>query len=163
MKKLDQKGIGHHLLIIIVVVVAVIGAAGYFVWNRQKDSGIEAKAASYRYTDLSTVRNLGAMGSKNSPTVQWYACKVRVNNTTLTVHTQARYTSRVAGNVRVSAGPGNLQSTTVSKTINSSITNLPGVVLRNVNSFNVKGEYTSGTLKGNYILGTWSINSIRDC
>lgn len=42
--KLNQKGIGHHLLLIVVAVVAVVGAAGYFVWQRQNN--LNANAAS---------------------------------------------------------------------------------------------------------------------
>lgn len=45
MSKLNNKGIGHHLLLLVVAVVAVAGAAGYFVWSRQRNSGIDAKAA----------------------------------------------------------------------------------------------------------------------
>lgn len=44
-KKLNQKGIGHHLLVLMVAVVAVVSAAGFFVWQRQSNSDIEASAA----------------------------------------------------------------------------------------------------------------------
>lgn len=46
MKKLNQKGLSHHLLLAVVAVVAVIGAAGYFVWQKQSNKGIDAKAGT---------------------------------------------------------------------------------------------------------------------
>lgn len=45
-RKMNQKGVGHHVLLIAVAVIAVVSAAGYFVWDRQKSDEIVASAAS---------------------------------------------------------------------------------------------------------------------
>lgn len=76
MKRLNSKGIGHHLLIIAVVVTAVIGGAGYFVWQRQSDNNLEAKAAGY--TDLSTI-NTGGRGDGTPPNIKWKGCITQPN------------------------------------------------------------------------------------
>jgi len=46
MKKLNQKGIGHHLLVLVVAVMAVVGSAGYFVWQRQGNNYASAASAT---------------------------------------------------------------------------------------------------------------------
>lgn len=66
MKKLNKKGLGHHMLLAIVAVVAVVGAAGYFVWQRQGD-GIDAKAAGLAY--------IAPSNTTASKYLKMYACK----------------------------------------------------------------------------------------
>lgn len=51
MKKLNKNGVAHHGLIALVFVLALVGAAGYLVWDRQ--SGITAYASNW--TNLSGV------------------------------------------------------------------------------------------------------------
>lgn len=71
MKKLNNKGIGHHLLLLAVAVMAVVGASGYFVWQRQQNSNIDAKAAGYTY-QVVTGANMG--DAFTGSTVKFKAC-----------------------------------------------------------------------------------------
>lgn len=66
-RKLNQKGLSHNLIILLVAVVVLVGASGFFVWQRQKDSGIDAKAAG-----LVAI----AAGNTTAPKyIKMYACK----------------------------------------------------------------------------------------
>lgn len=92
MKKLSNKGLGHHLLLMVVAVVAVIGAAGYFVWQRQQDNDIDAKAAGYTY--LNKLTPYGGMGAATVPRVDWYACKRLLPNGNYNVSVIAKSTTK---------------------------------------------------------------------
>lgn len=74
MKKLNNRGLSHHMILILVAVVAVIGAAGYFVWNRQNN--IDAKAA--KYTNLSNI-SYGGKGAGIAPKITFTGCKTMVD------------------------------------------------------------------------------------
>lgn len=51
MKKLNHKGLSHHLILISIAVLAVVAGTGYFVWNRQKTNNMKAKAATWKTVD----------------------------------------------------------------------------------------------------------------
>jgi len=64
--RINQKGLGHHMLLLVVAVVAVVGAAGYFVWQRQEED-IDAKAAG--------LVSIAASSTTASRAIQMFACK----------------------------------------------------------------------------------------
>lgn len=87
MIKLNNKGLGHHLVIIVVAVLAVVGAAGYFVWNSQKDKGIDAKAAGYTYRAVASM-GMGAALTKGD--VAYMACAQNIKSNTYQINTYFR-------------------------------------------------------------------------
>jgi len=70
MKKLTQKGVAHHGLVVLVLVLAVLGGAGYFVWQKQPAK----KASAANWTDLSGV---GGVSLKDDSRI--LACKKAVS------------------------------------------------------------------------------------
>lgn len=44
-----ESGFAHHLLLVLLVVVLAVGGVGYYVWQRQKDNSIAAKAEGYSF------------------------------------------------------------------------------------------------------------------
>jgi outer membrane lipoprotein-sorting protein len=48
----NQNGIAHLMLILVVIVIAGVGGAGYYVWNKQKDSsGSAAQSAAQKVAE----------------------------------------------------------------------------------------------------------------
>ena len=67
--RINQKGLGHHILLIVVAVVAVVGASGYFVWQRQKDTTASAATLAYisrQYTGINYPYGIQFYGCRNS-------------------------------------------------------------------------------------------------
>ncbi len=46
---LNKSGFAHHLLVVLLIVLLAVGGVGYYVWQRQKDGSIAAKAEGYAY------------------------------------------------------------------------------------------------------------------
>ena len=78
MKRINSKGLAHHLMILVIVVLAVIGAAGYFVWQRQNNKDIKAKAAGY---DYQYTVELGMGGAFSDPAAGILACSQKIGTT----------------------------------------------------------------------------------
>lgn len=90
MKKLNQKGFSHHLMLAgaAVLVVAAVGFAG---WRIFVAGGVEANAASYKWTDLST-RKTGCASTGATVCV----CKESLNATTWKIRAMA--VNKLTGN-----------------------------------------------------------------
>lgn len=70
-KKLNQKGIGHHLTLMVVAVIAVVGASGFLIWQRQTKNEIDARAAGLSYIAPNSSRD--QVTSREY--MKMYACK----------------------------------------------------------------------------------------
>lgn len=91
MKKLNQKGFAHNLIVLIVLVLVVVGGSGYYVWSKQKDNSITAKAAGWaiinsRKDSGKTIQALACRMPAKTPSV-----KLMVVNTSTSNKVEVRY------------------------------------------------------------------------
>lgn len=152
MNKLNNKGFGHHLLLIAVTTLALLGAAGFFVWNRQKDSNFDAKAAGYTY--LNALTSVGGMGAAQTPKVDWYACKRLLPNGNYSVNVYAKIATTISPTV--SAGYRNNDNYTFvyNKLLGSTLTRyqFPSFTIPSSNYLYVKAADKAGFASLGYYL-----------
>jgi hypothetical protein len=122
MKKLNQQGIGHHLMIVAIAVIAVagIGFAGWKVYERQNS---DEASALVGYTTLTEGGEIGVYVCKRDLGTQW-VLRTQAKNTgnrTLSwgLTNYSTGTKLTGGNL--SAGQ---QSGVISITVSKSVTHL---------------------------------------
>jgi hypothetical protein len=142
MKKLNNKGIGHNLLVLVVAVMAVVGSAGYFVWQRQQNNDIDAKAAGYTYGSNGASLGYGARLQRGPVSYKACATKLKRGGYQINMYFRTDFSGPGKGQIIVNG------TVVHSFTAAAKSTTLSSKTLNSVSTLEFTGEYYSDYKNG---------------